>query len=184
MKKNYRITTPMSQVPDAEEESLLRFYDPANEDLTFFNMVDEETIRLGGSPVWYFKYLQSETNFDDVYMENRQKAISSDPILVNTHYEPKALEENLTEFGIELSNEQLFIFNHSYISRKLGRFPIPGDVIKPKFQNQRYEITEAQEEEFALYGVYHITCTAKLLRDTTETLEDPINQTDNLGEQL
>ena len=175
----------MHQPLDAEVESVLRFYDPQNEDLNLLNMIDEEAIRLGGSPVWYFKYIRSDTNFDEVYMENREKVISSDPFLVNCHYEPKAIEEPLTEFGIELSNEQLFIFNHSYISRKLGRLPHPGDIIKPKFQNQRYEITEAQEEEFQLYGVYHMACTAKLLRDTREIVEDPmLDRKDNLGEVL
>ena len=31
-------------------------------------------------------------------------------------------------------------FNKSYIEQKLGRSVIPGDVIKPAFQNQKYDL--------------------------------------------
>ena len=37
------------------------------------------------------------------------------------HYDPRAFEENLTEFGLEMTNDQIFTFNKSYIESKLGR---------------------------------------------------------------
>ena len=47
--------------------------------------------------------------------------------------------------------------------------PVAGDVIRPRFQNLYYELFEVQEDSFESYGVYHLVCAAKLLRDA-ETL--------------
>ena len=149
---------------NSDSESLLNLFDQDNRDLAFFNLVDDENIKLSGSKLQIYKYMQSE-DFDDVYLEERNKTVASQPIVCWGHYDPKPVEENLGEFGLELTNEQIFIFNKSYIERRIGRPLIAGDVIKPQFQEQKYEVFEVQESEFHGYGVYHLNCHAKLLRD-------------------
>ena len=52
----------------------------------------------------------------------------------------------------------------------------PGDVLKPKFQNQKYEIIEVQEDSFEIYGVYHLVCAAKLLRDSADVQDSILTQ--------
>jgi hypothetical protein len=164
-KKPYRVTTKVPPVPDIDTgDSELNLFDPDSPDISYFNLIDDENIRLSGSKVYYYKYFPNE-NEDDVYMEERNKAITSEPLIMWAHYQPTPLEEDLTKFGIELKNDQIFIFNKSYVERQLGRVPIAGDVIKPFFQNQKYELFEVQEDEFMVYGVYHLNCHAKLLRD-------------------
>jgi len=181
MPKNFKVTTNMPPLPEGEGSSMLNFFDQENADINLFNLVDDELIKISGSELFYYKYFQSGDH-DDVYLESRNKPISHTPLVVHGHYEPKALEENLSEFGIELTNEQLFVFNKSYIESKLERVPIPGDIIKPKFQEQKYEIFQVQEDSFELYGVYHVICSAKLLRDTTEIQDSPnLKSTDPLG---
>ena len=182
MKKNFKVTTDLPQLPDLDgEESLLSLFDQNNADINLFNLVDDEMIRLAGSKFYFYKYQQSEY-FDPVYMESRNKPISIQPIVVHGYYEPIAMSENLTQFGIELVNDQVFTFNKSYIERKLGRSVIPGDVIKPAFQDQRYEIFEAVEDSFEVYGVYHLVCSARLLRDTPEIQDEPLlDMSDPLG---
>ena len=175
MPNNFKVTTNMPPVPEGEGNSLLNFFDQENADINLFNLVDDELIKISGSELYYYKYFQSE-EFDDVYLESRNKPIASDPILVHGHYEPKALEENLSEFGIELTNDQLFIFNKSSIEAVLGRTPIPFDVVQPKFQNIKYELFEVQEESFEIYGVYHIVCAARVLRDSHEVVQEPLTK--------
>ena len=68
----------------------------------------------------------------------------------------------------------MFVFNKSYIESQLNRSPEIGDQIRPEFQNQKYEITEVQEDSFEMYGVYHVVCTAKLLREDEPTLNQPV----------
>jgi hypothetical protein len=182
MKKNWKVTTDVPELPEIDgEESLLNLFDQQNADINLFNLVDDELIRLAGSKFYFYKYYQSQ-EYDEVYMESRNKPIAKKPIVVHGHYDPISMSEELTQFGIELTNDQLFTFNKSYIERKLGRSVIPGDVIKPVFQNQSYEIFEVVEDSFEAYGVYHLVCSAKLLRDAPTIQDNPLPQvSDELG---
>ncbi len=163
-KKNFRTNHVI--VGDTTEyvDDRLNLFDLDNPDIQLFNLVDDELIRLSGSELLIYKFLR-DNNHDDLYEENRMKVISKKPVLAIGHYEPRALEENLTEFGIEITNDQLFTFNKSYIERILRRPLIPGDVIQPKFQNLKYEVYEVQEDSFEVYGVYHLIASARVLRD-------------------
>tara|TARA_R110000824_G_scaffold150626_1_gene321323 strand:- start:731 stop:1309 length:579 start_codon:yes stop_codon:yes gene_type:complete len=180
--KNYKVTTKLPPLPDLDgEDSLLNLFDQDNADINLFNLVDDEMIRLAGSKFYYHKYYQND-DYDPVYMESRNKPISKQALVVHGHYEPVAMTENLTQFGIELTNDQMFTFNKSYIETKLGRLPIPGDVVKPVFQDQDYEIFEVVEDSFESYGVYHMVCSAKLLRDSPDVQDTPLMKvSDPLG---
>lgn len=180
-KEPYRVSTRMPPIPQITGKTQLSFFDQDNADINLFNLVDDELIRIAGSELLYYKFLRDAT-YDDVYLEARTKTIASNPLEVYGHYEPKAVEQNLSEFGLELTDDQLFIFNKSYITAQISRSPIAGDVIKPKFQNQKYEIFEVQEDSFQLYGVYHIVCAAKLLRDEEIVVDEILtNKTENVG---
>ena len=184
--KNYKVGVKPPPLPQLEEsDGQLNFFDPANPDINLFNLVDDEMIKISGSEILYYAYLQGESQYDEVYMEARNKPISKDPTLVYGHYEPKVLEENLGQFGIELTNDQIFIFNKSYMEQRIRGELKPGDVLQARFQNQKYEIIEVQEDSFEIYGVYHLTCSAKLLRDSADVQDTPLTQTsDPLGQPI
>ena len=182
MSNNFTVTTKVPPIHDVDRaDSTLSLYDQNNPDINLFNLIDDEIIRLSGSKIYYHKY-NGRDDYDPVYLESRDKSIAKQGILVFGHYDPKVLEESLTQFGIELTSDQIFVFNKSYIERKIGRLPIPGDILKPGFQNQSYEIFEVQEDSFEAYGVYHVNCSAKLLRDNPDIQDKPLlNTTDPLG---
>ena len=174
--KRFKVGIDMPPLPSIERETELSLFDPDNPDLNLLNLIDEEQIRLAGSKILYYKYFQSAGTIDKVYMEERSKVLHSEPITVFGHYNPSPVEENLTQFGIELSNDQLFIFNKTSIETVLGRTPIPHDVLQPKFQNIKYELIEVQEESFEIYGVYHLVCAARVLRDSQEVVQEAITK--------
>ena len=181
-KKRFKVTTEIPTPDNFEGSELMNLFNPDNPDLKFFNSLDEEHIRLSGSKLFYYKFYRGEESYNDVYMEHKSKSISTQPIEVFGHYEPKVIEENLTQFGIELSNEQIFIFNKNYIQERLKREPIPGDVIKPKFQDMKFKLFEVQEDSFEIYGVYHYVCSAKILRDSKEVINtNIIDEPEDLG---
>lgn len=163
-KKNFRTNHTIAGDTTAYVDDRLKMFDIDNPDIQLFNMIDDEMIRLSGSELLIYKFLR-DNNHDDIYEENRMKVISKTPITTIGHYEPRALEENLTEFGIEITNDQLFTFNKSYIETVLKRPLIPGDIIQPKFQNLKYEVFEVQEDSFEAFGVYHLIASARVLRD-------------------
>ena len=163
-KKNFRVKTKIVGDDLVPTDSRLGLFDLDNPDIQLFNMGDDELIRLSGSELLLYKFFLDD-NFDDLYDENRKKVISPEPVVLVGHYEPRAIEENLSEFGIELTNDQMFTFNKAYTEERLGRPLIPGDIIQPRFQKQKYEIFEVQEDRFDVYGVYHLVASARLLRD-------------------
>jgi|TARA_R100000458_G_C8273475_1_gene248374 hypothetical protein len=142
----------------------LNMFDTDNPDTRLFDVVDGELIKLAGSELLIFRYTKDE-NYDDLYDEHSGKVIYQKPITVFGHYDPRAIEEEMSEFGIELTNDQVFTFNKTTIENAIGRPLAPGDVIRPKFQNIYYDVFEVQEDSFESYGVYHLVCAAKILRD-------------------
>ena len=177
MKSNrYKVTTKVPVVPVDDTESLLSLYDTNNPDIGLFNLVDEENIKLSGSKLYYYKYY-GETSYDKIYLEERNKDINKEPVVVWGSYDPRVIEENVSEFGLELTNDQVFVFNKSYIDQKLQREPKPGDIVKPFFQNMKYEIYEVQEDAFEAYGVYHYNCFGRLLRDSDDVVDEPAMET-------
>lgn len=179
-----KVTTPPTPaLDDYNESSMLNLFDPNNSDKNLFNMVDEEVIRLSGSEILLFKYIESE-DIDDVYQESKRKLISTTPITIFGNYDPRPIEETLTQFGVEVQNDQVFVFNKTYIQRKIGRPIIPGDVLKPVFQNMKFEVYQVQEDSFQAYGVYHLLVHAKLLRDSLEIHNEHINLRDSQGGKL
>jgi len=175
----FKVTTPPSNFPE-ERDTRLSLYKKKN-DKNLFNLIDSENIKLSGSRVRVFEYVASN-DIDDVYQESKQKTISPEPVVLWAHYEPRAIEENLTQFGVEMVSDQVFIFNKSYTENILGRSITIGDVLEPEFQEMKFEVFEVQEDSFEAYGVYHLLVHAKLLRDTQDIHnQDNFDRPDNVG---
>ena len=170
LRKNWREYVPFEEAADVTgDASLLRLFDENNPDINLFNIVDQELIALGGSDMTIFKFELDENAEDDVFGEARLKKFYRQ-VKVQGHYEPTPIQEELSEFGIQLTNDQIFTFNRAYIESRLGRGLIPGDVVRPQFQNLMWEVFEVQEDRFDNYGVYHLICSARLLRDVDEIM--------------
>jgi len=173
-KKHFREFESVGELEElSRDSSLLNMFDKDNPDITLFNLIDEEIIGLGGSEFFVYKYERDEATADDIYGEDRLKKYFT-KTLVRGHYEPLAIQEDLGEFGIQLTNDQTFTFNKSYIEMKLGRKLHSGDAIQPRFQNLMYEVFEVQEDAFQSYGVYHLVASAKVRRDLESLIDESL----------
>jgi len=179
----FKVRSPMDPLRDSPEESRLSLYNKKN-DKNLFNSIDNENIKLSGSRVYVYQYIPSD-DIDDVYMEIRKKTIDSEPIALWSHYDPRPMEENLTQFGVEIQNDQLFIFNKSYCEKMLGRPIAIGDIIEPEFQEIKFQVHEVQEDSFEVYGVYHLLAHATVLRDTEDIQNDPfLDRSERVGGKI
>jgi hypothetical protein len=184
MKDRFQGKSLPDTIDDPEGETSLSLYSADNPDRNLFNSIDEELIRISGSEILLFKYYPSD-EYDEVYMESKKKVIALEPIKLFGSYDPRAVEENLGQFGVEVQNDQVFMFNKSYVERRVGRSIIAGDILKPLFQNMKFEVFEVQDDSFEIYGIYHLMVHAKLLRDTEDTHSDSsFDTTTNLGGKL
>lgn len=175
----YKVNTPPTNIPE-ERDARLSLFQKKN-DKNLFNMIDSENIKLSGSKIKVYKYIKSN-DVDDIYMESRQKTISPEPVVVWGHFDPRPIEENLSQFGVEIQYDQVFNFNKSYVENILGSPIEIGDILEPEFQNVKFEVYEVQEDSFEAYGVYHLLVHAKVLRDTQDIHnEDYFDRSDNTG---
>jgi len=175
----FKVNTPPTNIPD-ERDARLSLFQKKN-DKNLFNMVDSENIKLSGSKIKVYKYFKSN-DVDDIYMESRQKTISPEPVVVWGHFDPRPIEENLSQFGVEVQYDQVFNFNKSYVENILGSPIEIGDILEPEFQDIKFEVYEVQEDSFEAYGVYHLLVHAKVLRDTQDIHnEDYFNRSDDVG---
>jgi hypothetical protein len=175
----YKVNTPPTNIPE-ERDARLSLFKKKN-DKNLFNMIDSENIKLSGSKIKVYKYIKSN-DVDDIYMESRQKTISPEPVIVWGHFDPRPIEENLSQFGVEVQYDQVFNFNKSYVENLLGSPIEIGDVLEPEFQDIKFEVYEVQEDSFEAYGVYHLLVHAKVLRDTQDIHnEDYFDRSDNTG---
>ena len=158
-------------VPADDTDGSLNLFDLNNPDINLFNAIDDELIKVSGSKVLVYTF-EHDGDYDDLFDEKRSKTINPFPKVVWGHYAPRALEENLTEFGIEITNDQMFTFNKAYLEAALRRPLRAGDIIKPAFQNLFYEVFEVQEDNFAAYGVFHLIASAKVLREAPEVFPE------------
>lgn len=168
----FKLVPSEEEMPPVPVENQLNMFSEVNPDIGFFNMIDEELIAKGGSEFYIYK-VEIDENYDDLYEEDMLKKYGSKS-LVRGHYNPIPIGEELSEFGIKLTNDQVFTFNKSYLDSTLGRSLKPGDIIQPRFQNLMYEIHEVQEDGFASYGVYHYVASAQVRRDLDSLISETI----------
>ena len=55
----------------------IRQFDPENPDICLFNLWDEEIIRMGGSPIFYYEVFIQQGTVDPLYWEDRGKIFSN-----------------------------------------------------------------------------------------------------------
>jgi hypothetical protein len=175
----YKVNTPPTNFPE-ERDTRLSLFKKKN-DKNLFNMIDAENIKLSGSRIKVYKYIKSN-DIDDIYMESRQKTIAGEPVIVWGHFDPRPIEENLSQFGVEIQYDQVFNFNKSYVESILGSPIEIGDILEPEFQSVKFEVYEVQEDSFEAYGVYHLLVHAKVLRDTEDIHnEDYFDRSKDIG---
>jgi hypothetical protein len=75
---------------------------------------------------------QSETNIQDLLMlENRDRAYDKDVYALRGHYTIQDNDFNLSQFGLMVTNDTLYItFHINDMSDRLGRKIMPGDVFE------------------------------------------------------
>ena len=81
MQKYFKTSVNIPEIEIVNNDSELSLFDRNNPDINLFNLVDEENIRLSGSKINYYKFIPSN-EFDPVYLEQKNKPISPNAIIV------------------------------------------------------------------------------------------------------
>jgi len=152
----------------------LSLYRPEKgKDYKFQDRTVWEMFQVGGTDVLVHKYIgpgdsiqgdtpttpnyatQSETNIQDMlFLENRDRKYDPDVYVMRGVYNVQDIDFNLSQFGLFLQNDTLFItFHINDTVEKLGRKIISGDVIELPHLKDEFALNDLQ---FALKRFYVI----------------------------
>jgi len=140
-------------------------------DYKFFDRNIKEMFTVGGTDLHFHKYLgpydQGETGQKDgdaspsqphysgdslnettiqdlLFLENRDRKYSPDIYIVRGIYNVQDADFNLSQFGMFLQNDTLFLTVHlNDIVERLGRKPMSGDVIEFPHMKEDYSLDES-----------------------------------------
>jgi hypothetical protein len=139
-------------------------------DYKFFDRNIKEMFTVGGTDLHFHKYLgpydQGDTNKDGpasptnpqysgdslnertiqdlLFLENRDRKYADDVYVVRGIYNVQDADFNLSQFGMFLQNDTLFLTVHlNDIVERLGRKPMSGDVIEFPHMKEDYSLDES-----------------------------------------
>jgi hypothetical protein len=121
-----------------------------------FHIWDEESIRVGGSPIFYYELFVDTNNVDPIYLESRVKMFNPHPIQLWCFYEPVPSQNMQTAFGIDSPDEMIFELNYRATLRDVGHVPKIGSKIFTPFLKENWVIIERKTGEMKMYGVVRI----------------------------
>jgi len=148
-------------------------------DFRFLDRVINEQFQVGGTDIYIHKYLGPvdplagesspsipvntnpipELGIQDVlFMENRDRHYSSDVYVCRAIYQMQDLDFNLSQFGIFLQNDTIFINVHLSSSvALLGRKVMSGDVFELPHLKDEYALDDAMVALKRFYVVQEVT---------------------------
>jgi len=200
----------------------LSLYRPNKQnDYRFFDRTISEELRVGGTDLYIHKYLGptnqgasidytqpeyanlSPTNIQDLlFLENRDRTYDPNVYRLRGHYNVQNLDFDLSQFGLFLNNDIIFIVVHyNDMIDIVGRKLMVGDVLElphlldynplketiPVALKRFYQITDAN---FASEGfsqtwfphLWRIKCEPLVdSEEFSQILQEPINQDNYLG---
>ena len=123
-----------------------------------FHIWDEESIRIGGSPIFYYELFIDTHNVDPLYLESRTKLFNPHAVQLYGVYEPVPSQNMQTAFGIDSPDEMIFEFNYRAVLRDLGHVPKIGSRLFTPFLKENWVIIERKTGEMKMYGVVRLQC--------------------------
>jgi len=127
-----------------------QFNDQAPE-LTLFDRWDQEAIKIGGSPIYYYEVFVQPQTTDTLYMEDRGKLYSNTPVELWCVYEPIPSTNTQTAFGYDAPDEMKFEFNYRALLDAIGHPPAIGSMLRTPFLKEDWHIVQRNLGEFKMY---------------------------------
>jgi hypothetical protein len=130
----------------------LQQFDPGNQEHDLFNIWDEEVIRQGGSPIFYYEVLIQPQTVDPLYVEDRGKLWAIKPIQLWCYYDPQPNQNAQGLFGIDAPDEMVFEFNYRDVLNRIGHAPKVGSRLFTPHKGENWEVIQRNDGEFKMWG--------------------------------
>ena len=136
------------QGTEYEPTGSLRQFDPASPEHDLFNTWDEELIKISGTPLFYYEVFIQNQTIDPIYVEDRGKIWSSNPISLYCYYEPIPSKNDMTNFGIDAPDEMIFELNYKATLKAVGHPPKIGSRLFTPHLSENWVLIQRNLSQF------------------------------------
>jgi hypothetical protein len=154
----------------------LRQFDSSAPEHELFNIWDQEAIRIGGSPIYYYEVFISQENIDPLYNEDRNKVWSQYPVELYANYEPVPSMNMLGSMGIDSPNEMVFELNMKAVLEAIGHPPKIGSRIFTPHLREHWELIQVNTGEYKMWTVLRYEFICKKFQESSTTGEGRVTQ--------
>lgn len=154
----------------------LQQYDPSNPQLKLFNLWDEDAIRMGGSPIYYYEVFIAAGEIDPTYLEARGKIYSNHPVELWAVYEPIPAQNLMNVFGFDSRNEVIFECNAQAVLKAIGHMPKIGSRIYTPHLGENWRVVQRNLGEFKMWGALRVQLIAQQFQETVTTSEGRVTE--------
>lgn len=154
----------------------LQQFDPENPELELFNTYDQEAIEIGGTPIFYYEVFIQMQTVDPLYLEDRGKLWSNNPICLYGFYEPIPSQNMMTTFGIDAPDELMFEFNYKDVLNRIGHPPKIGSRLYAPHRRENWIIIQRNVEEFKVWGELRLQIMCQRFQESLTTGEGAVAQ--------
>lgn len=154
----------------------LRQFNPQSNSHNLFNLWDQESIKQGGSPIYYYEVFINSGDIDPLYIEARNKIFSNFPVELWANYEPISSQNFMSAFGVDSPDEIIFELNAKYTLMQIGHFPKIGSRIHTPHLSENWEIVQRNLSEFKMWGTLRLQLICKRFQESVTTGEGKVSQ--------
>lgn len=158
-------------------------FDPDSPAHDLFNRYDEEIIRVGGTPIFYYEVLIQQQTIDPVYMEDRGKLFANNPVQLYGYYEPPQQQNMSGLFGYDTPDEEIIIeTNYKAVLREIKNAtgyehpPKVGSRIFTPHRRENWIIIDTRLDQFKMWGAIRLQIHCKKFQETSTTGEGNVTQ--------
>lgn len=147
----------------------IKQFDPNNPQLKLFDLWDQETIQMSGSPIYYYEVFIPTGSIDKDYLEARNKIYSNFPVEFYGLYDPQASQNVMSAFGIDSLNEIVIECNTRHLLDRIGHMPKIGSRIHTPHLGENWELIQRNSGEYKLWGMMRTLLICKQFQESTTT---------------
>ena len=152
----------------------LQQFDPENPEHCLFNLWDEEVIKIGGAPIYYYEVMIQIGSLDRLYREDRGKLWSPIPIQLWAIYEPIPPQNMVNPFGIDAPDEMIFELNYQAVLRDVGHPPKIGARIHTPHKREDWVVVQRNLGEYKMWGEIRLELICQRFQESVTTGEGKI----------
>lgn len=155
---------------------VLNLSDPNDTAHELFNLFDSESIMIGGIQIYYFEVFIQLQTVDRLYLEDRGKLWSPNPIQLYCFYEPPEQQTPSTAFGLDAPDEVIIELNYQAFLQAVGHPPKRGSRIYTPHRGENWVIIDTRLTEFKFWGALRLQLICQKWSESTTTSENTTNK--------